>query len=107
MFFLYRCVDSELCLKYFQSSLNSSVDELEIQAGCPQPQKKFDPRNNLLPTKVCCHESKIRENTDDSDSILGDEPHTVLLFLKGTDTIIGGASLITPKLVISAAHKIE
>ena len=105
MFFPYRCVDSELCVKHFQSSLKSSVDELEVQAGCPQPQKKFDPRNTLLPTKVCCHESKIRENTD--DSIFGEGPHTVLLFLKGTDTIIGGASLITPKLVITAAHKIE
>ena len=75
-FFLYRCVDSELCLKYFQSSLNSSVDELEIQAGCPQPQKKFDPRNNLLPTKVCCHESKIRENTDDS-ILAGPDPKEI------------------------------
>ena len=92
-------------MKHFQSSLKSSVDELEKQAGCPQPQKKFDPRNNLLPTKVCCHESKIRENTD--DSIFSEGPHTVLLFLKGTDTIIGSASLITPKLVITAAHKIE
>ena len=41
------------------------------------------------------------------DTKLGEWPHTCVLYEKGTNKVIGGASLIVPKAVITAAHKIE
>ena len=56
--------------------------------------------------EVCCNEESIREDTD--TAIFGEWPNTCLLFKRGrTDTFIGGASLLTPNSVLTAAHKIE
>ena len=41
------------------------------------------------------------------DATFGEWPNTCLLFKKGTDKVIGGASLITPSSVLTAYHKIE
>ncbi len=57
------------------------------------------------PTDVCCHKLDTREQPE--DSTFGEWPNTCLLFKKGTDTVIGGASLLTPNSLLTAAHKFE
>ena len=49
---------------------------------------------------VCCKEDNITP-------AFGEWPHTCLMFKKGTEKQIGGASMLTPESVITAAHKIE
>ena len=63
------------------------------EATCPQS------------TEVCCQEENVRKTPD--SSTFGEWPHTCLIFKKGTRKQIGGASMLTPKSVITAAHKLE
>ena len=58
------------------------------------------------PDHVCCSITPPG-NQVTRKTTFGEWPNTCLIFEFGTDTVIGGASLITPNSLLTAAHKIE